>query len=416
VNLITPDIYAVLPGFNASTLMDVVMPLMELEANQQIRFRVGIESYLLRFHYRLPNLVVFCRNTEPKYQYIFKQVVGLNIPYIYDLDDDLFEVPLDTELGIYHRSPHRIALLRDYLSLANLVRVYSPLLQKKILQINPNVVLITPPLDWNSIKPSLSKSSDYPIKIVYVTSREDDRLHSIFLPALVEILNKYQDRVVVYFWGYLPKQISDKQNVHYMRYIQNYKFFLDKFSRFGFDIGLAPLFNDEFHRSKTNNKFREYASCGIAGVYSNVDVYASCIQDRKTGLLVSNNPDAWYIAISELIENYHLRKQISQAAYMEIKKQCSKDVFRDVWLKQICEVLENVQKSKSKATEVNLFFGSKRLQVDYKKQAQEISADKNWSKVILLLKRGKFFELINKLRTQLTSAGLLFKINYLKRL
>ena len=146
------------------------------------------------------------------------------------------------------------------------------------------------------------RESAGPIRIVYATSRTQDPLCEIFRPALARILSRYGDRVEVHFWGCRVPQLA-AANVHHHGLVCGYDRYLRRFSRAGYDIGLAPLPDDVFHRSKTNNKFREYGASGIAGVYSANDVYAHCVEHEVSGLLVANDTESWHAALERLIDD-----------------------------------------------------------------------------------------------------------------
>lgn len=331
----TPQVLAVLPGFTVSTIMDVVKPLLALEAAGQIHFRATLESLSLLNTIDRADYVVFSRNTEPKYAHFLEAVRARGIPFIYDLDDNFFEVPLDTEIGQYHRDPQRLETLVWYLSAADLVRVYSRPLQERVRTYNSNVALVSAPLDWSLIHPSRRSPSDARVRIVYPTSRREDRLFPVFSPALRQILEEHRGEVEMYFWGAPVQGFEDLPNVHFLKFMPNYNSYLKRFSEMGFDIGLAPLIDNEFYRSKTNNKFREYGACRVAGVYSQVEVYTACIEDGATGLLVPNQPQAWYDAIQRLIRDAPMRSRISQSAYEAVRRLYAQETFESVWAEQI---------------------------------------------------------------------------------
>lgn len=342
-----PRVLGLLPGIMPSTLMNVVKPFLALQRKGLISFQVALENYPANTAIKSADVVILCRNTEPKYLGNFDLISEHEIPVIYDLDDNLFEVPLNSVDGKYYNAPDRKALLEKYLRSANLVRVYSKPLLEISQEYNPNSKLVIPPMDWESLGDDLPGSQNQPVKIVYATSRQQDRLVFIFSEPLIQILEEYSSQVVMHFWGYKPEGFKDYSNVRFHAFNSNYDKFLRQFFISGFDIGLAPLNDDRFHRSKTNNKFREYGACYIAGIYSNVEVYSKCIEDGVSGLLVPNTPDAWYTAIKSLIDDPGLRERIAHGARQQVESVYSNDQFQDVWMEQITSVLQNQSRASS---------------------------------------------------------------------
>lgn len=321
--------------------MDVVHPLLELQRSRKISFRVAMEYAPTRNMIRASDVVVFCRNTSPQHAQALRTVLDQKKPFIYDLDDNFFEISTETPVGRYHRAEPQIRTLETYLSSASLVRVYSSRVEQIVKKYNPQVALVIPPIKWSFIRPRPLRLEGEPIRIVYATSQQEDPLEEIFRPALVEILKKYTGKVQMVFWGIRPEGYDDFKCVEYWPFTANYNRFLERFSSYGFDIGLAPLQNTPFHLSKTNAKFRDYAACKIAGVYSDVPVYSNCVENGRTGLLVANTPADWFAAISRLIEDAPFRNQIAEQAYLKAQTDYSETSFNLVWLEQIQTLLNS---------------------------------------------------------------------------
>lgn len=71
------------------------------------------------------------------------------------------------------------------------------------------------------------------------------------------------------------------------------------------DIGLAPLEDNEFNRCRSPIKFLEYTACGVATVASDVGVYRSVI-GHQMGLLVAD--DEWVPSVRLAVTNPALRR------------------------------------------------------------------------------------------------------------
>jgi len=80
-----------------------------------------------------------------------------------------------------------------------------------------------------------------------------------------------------------------------------------------FDIGLAPLTDTVFNRSKSPIKTLEYAAVGIPVVASDVGPYSEFVVDGVTGFLC-RRPGEWSRRLDELANDQALREEMGRKA------------------------------------------------------------------------------------------------------
>lgn len=86
------------------------------------------------------------------------------------------------------------------------------------------------------------------------------------------------------------------------------------YSTIDFDIGLAPLEDTLFTRSKSYIKALEYGALGIPVIASDVGPYREYVEDGVTGFLVSKESE-WIDRIRLLIDDPELRESMGAAAH-----------------------------------------------------------------------------------------------------
>jgi glycosyltransferase involved in cell wall biosynthesis len=337
-----PRIAAIVPSTIASCQIGVLKPLSALARHQKIQLRSSLESRASLALVHWADVIVFCRNTEPAYAHLLSEALSTHKPIVFDLDDNFWDVPFDSdpELARYHRLPLRIQQLEKYLRHATLVRVYSPALRDIVLGFNDNVRLLKAGFDFAMVdgKEHLPRTCG-PVKLVYATSRIVDNQYLLFANALRRALEKYGDAVQMTVWGCQPADLVGVHGIRFKPLISNYEKFLRAFAEQKFDIGLAPLEDTPFHRSKTNTKFRDYGASQVAGIYSDVSVYSTCVDNEQTGLLVKNTAETWFEGISRLIDDGSLRQKIQRNAYQKVHTDFRQEVVENEWLDEINQLL-----------------------------------------------------------------------------
>lgn len=111
----------------------------------------------------------------------------------------------------------------------------------------------------------------------------------------------------------------------------DWKAFLAYTSQVSMHIGLAPVLDSSFNRSRSHVKFFDITRSGAVGIYSRVPQFQRIIRHEHHGLLVENEPRAWAQAILRLARSPELRAGLYHNALQSVQhsdmnhQQCSMD-------------------------------------------------------------------------------------------
>lgn len=98
-----------------------------------------------------------------------------------------------------------------------------------------------------------------------------------------------------------------------------------------FDIGIMPLFNDDWAKGKCGFKIIQYMAMGIPAVASAVGMNFEIIEDASDGFLVKDDPE-WISRLSLLITDEKLRNKIGLQGRKKVTERYSLDVNREKFL------------------------------------------------------------------------------------
>ncbi len=232
------------------------------------------------------------------YPLIEEFIKKLNRKLVFDFDDAIFLLPPKRKSLLYNfrckNSIPRILTMSDYVIAGN------QYLKQYALRFNGNVEVIPTSIDTETYFVNKKKKKDK-INIGWIGSRSTifylDRLGNV-LRALAKrynicltVIGTGDYRVdgvetVTRPWR-LEREISDLQC---------------------FDIGIAPLNNDDWALGKCGCKVIQYMGVGIPTVASPVGIHEKIINDGVNGFLADSDEE-WIEKLSQLIENEALRQK-----------------------------------------------------------------------------------------------------------
>ncbi len=240
---------------------------------------------------------------------------------IVDTDDDQDSIPSYNQAhDDYHSGTGLVRLIRSELKEADLVTTSTEPLANVERKYAKQVVVVP-----NVIDPRMYQT---------VKDREKEPRHrgdlriywggggghyDDLLVAKDAVLRVFHERpnVKLVFSNFIPDWAAD---------LPPFRVFMIRFAKFNAypkvlrwlcaDVGIAPLVDNVFNRSKSHVKYLSYAMAGIPGVYSSLLPYAS-VEHGLTGLKAENT-DEWYEAINTLLDNPSQRKSIASFAVQDV--------------------------------------------------------------------------------------------------
>jgi glycosyltransferase involved in cell wall biosynthesis len=239
---------------------------------------------------------------------------------VFDLDDDLLSIPA-THPDAETLRPLANAV-RRMLTVSDTVWVSTPGLAERLASIRPDAVVIENRLDeriWID-GPAPAPFWDDPIRILCMGTATHDQDFAIIEPALARLKADYGDRIAVDILGMtnrseLPSGLNRiGPTTHGSRSYPGFVNWLTS-NQPRWHIGLAPLLDTPFNRSKSSIKALDYAAMGLVVLASDTPVYRGSIADGPAGQLVPNDHRAWHAALDWLIRNQSLRETGAIRAY-----------------------------------------------------------------------------------------------------
>jgi tetratricopeptide (TPR) repeat protein len=103
------------------------------------------------------------------------------------------------------------------------------------------------------------------------------------------------------------------------------------------DIGLAPLIPTDYNRGRSDVKFLEYASQGVAGIYADLEPYQSSVVHGMTGLL-SQSPEQTIEHLESLRTDPAFRARLRHQAHEYVlhhRRLCDNVVQRVDWYQSL---------------------------------------------------------------------------------
>jgi hypothetical protein len=94
----------------------------------------------------------------------------------------------------------------------------------------------------------------------------------------------------------------------------SYPGFVNWFTQQHWDIGIAPLAETTFNRSKSAIKTLDYGAIGLPVLASDRPAYRGSLADGPGGWLLPDSEDAWFVALARLVRDSALRRRLGEGA------------------------------------------------------------------------------------------------------
>lgn len=298
-------------------------------------------------------------------------------------DDDLLNISKSSSLY------WRVKYMKSCMMSSDAILTGNPQLIESYKQIAPKIKFIlsqTFVLE-SDIQP-IREVGDV-IKISYVASRDHTELFETYIRPIIDDVLALSPKIELHLMGVDPdlSHIRSCNQIisHPVRSYEAYKFFMRSNH---FDIGLAPLNDDDFSNKKYFRKYIDYAEFGVLGLYSNCLPYTLVVKDGYNGILVDNDVKEWKKALIYAVDNISSMKGIVRNSQNHLRSDFSLNNVRNQFWSELDPVISKKRHKCEVSYHISFyekFVYSNRVR--YNRLASHIRGDGFIKTAKLLLKR-----------------------------
>lgn len=261
---------------------------------------------------RAYQIVVAQRTTGAEQSAMFKSIAHSASLAVLEMDDDLFNVTADNIAHSYYADPEVQSQLAGNLAAANLVTVSTEYLAERMRQYTDAPIVVLPNCLYLKRLPKRPESSG-----VLSVGWAGSGTHKADLEAAAVPLRRAINKAgaTLRMVGADYTKIVDTDEMEYCGWVDDVESF---YTMLDFDIGVAPLVDNEFNRSKSPLKAMEYGARGIPTVASAVEPYNNYIEHGVDGFLVKHDHE-WGKYIG-MLRDPELRAQMGAAARLKAEQ------------------------------------------------------------------------------------------------
>jgi GT2 family glycosyltransferase/glycosyltransferase involved in cell wall biosynthesis len=312
-----------------SAFVRVLQPFRHASLAREVLFEsTQVRDFLGRPAHRLCDVLLIQRDATHDVattRKIIDACRDLGIRVVYEVDDLL----LESRAVSSRMDPERAVRMRQvstYLAeRSDAVVVSSEPLAERYRELNERLWVVP-----NALDPSMwglndgdgarwAATGEGPVRIGFMGTFSHRADLDILTPVVERLAREYGPAVAFELLG------GHRDDAHPFRRValpkdQSYPSFVPWFRAHAkWDIGLIPLVDDDFNRAKSYIKWLEYSAQGIASVCSDIEPYQQVVRNGENGLLVPNDPDAWYRALKALIDDPQRRRTMARRAFDDVK-------------------------------------------------------------------------------------------------
>lgn len=240
--------------------------------------------------------------------------------FLTEIDDYILSIPSKNQASAYFKpgSP-MVNFAIEQFETSDGVVVSTPYLGDMYRKFNKNIYIVENCIDtrlWDT-----HKNDGDNVKIGWMGGGTHEEDLEIVKDVVFELLSEHKN-ISFHFLHGVPRFFRDVPRIKAdlgFKAVDKYPQWVMKA---GFDIGIAPLEDNNFNRGKSNLRWLEYSAMGIPTVASPLPHFVESIRVGETGLIAKTH-DEWKYNLKKLIEDKALRHSIGLNARKEVEEKWS---------------------------------------------------------------------------------------------